>query len=411
MSNVIIPSQNFDFNQVSLLSPSCLSGDSYFTRIFYNDKPVIIQTPKSLTKQGISKSGKKFYTDLVFDNESEIFIDWIEKLEERCIDIIFNKSQEWFQNALEKDDIESAFMPCLKSFNSGKKCSLRANIQSITGDNSITIYNETKDTLLAENVNNKTKVITIIEFQGVKFNSRNFQLILDLKQIMVIDEYQLFNKFMFKINNDQHDISSNTSADTLDKISLDMNNLDNPSSCSSDGLSTHPLSESSNDITTDREDSNSIELNKIEVDKTLGNNELTTEINIHDDDSHINKSVDEINSTDEIIINDSKRVFDNEDVSETKEPANELVELGEMEFKEVDIDEMFNTSEKDLECISLKQPDDVYLDIYKEARKAAKLAKKNAIAAYLEAKKIKNTYMLDIIDSDSDIEENYDFEK
>ena len=61
--------------------------------------------------------------------------------------------------------------------------------------------------------------------------------------------------------------------------------------------------------------------------------------------------------------------------------------------------------ENDLETIQLKKPNQVYFELYKEARNKAKKAKKNAILAYLEAKNIKKTYMLENInDSDSDFD-------
>jgi len=60
------------------------------------------------------------------------------------------------------------------------------------------------------------------------------------------------------------------------------------------------------------------------------------------------------------------------------------------------------------EPISLKQPNEVYFEIYREARKKAKIAKNLAIKAYLEAKRIKNTYLLD--DFDSDISSSSEFE-
>ena len=45
--------------------------------------------------------------------------------------------------------------------------------------------------------------------------------------------------------------------------------------------------------------------------------------------------------------------------------------------------------------------------MYREAKKKAKMAKDLALSSYLEAKRIKNTYMLeDISDSDSDLEES-----
>ena len=60
------------------------------------------------------------------------------------------------------------------------------------------------------------------------------------------------------------------------------------------------------------------------------------------------------------------------------------------------------------ESVKLKQPNDVYLDIYREARKKAKQAKLDAIKAYLTAKKIKQTYLLEEIDfSDESDEEDF----
>ena len=61
------------------------------------------------------------------------------------------------------------------------------------------------------------------------------------------------------------------------------------------------------------------------------------------------------------------------------------------------------------EIITLKKPNQVYFELYKEARNKAKEAKKNAIIAYLEAKNIKKTYMLDILDeNESDIDAEID---
>ena len=90
---------------------------------------------------------------------------------------------------------------------------------------------------------------------------------------------------------------------------------------------------------------------------------------------------------------------------------NIVLEIEELEFpekedpntlKEVDLTSSLVNS---LESITLKKPNQVYYEIYKKAREKAKECKKAAIAAYLEAKNIKNTYMLeDNDDSDSEVE-------
>ena len=69
----------------------------------------------------------------------------------------------------------------------------------------------------------------------------------------------------------------------------------------------------------------------------------------------------------------------------------------------------FDISLENLEKIQLKKPNQVYFELYKEARSKAKQAKKNAILAYLEAKNIKKTYMIENLnDSDSDFDDEID---
>ena len=77
------------------------------------------------------------------------------------------------------------------------------------------------------------------------------------------------------------------------------------------------------------------------------------------------------------------------------------------ELKEMNLQDDLETF--DNEPITLKNPNEVYYELYKEAREKAKMAKKNAIVAYLEAKNIKKTYMLDSLDeSESDIDAEID---
>ena len=56
--------------------------------------------------------------------------------------------------------------------------------------------------------------------------------------------------------------------------------------------------------------------------------------------------------------------------------------------------------------IRLKSRNDVYYKLYKETRRRAKEAKQEALANYLEAKRIKTTYLLESAsDSESDLDE------
>ena len=57
------------------------------------------------------------------------------------------------------------------------------------------------------------------------------------------------------------------------------------------------------------------------------------------------------------------------------------------------------------ESVRLKPPIVVYREIYKKARDKAKLARRLAIQAFLEAKQIKNTFLAgEVEDSDDDLD-------
>jgi hypothetical protein len=91
----------------------------------------------------------------------------------------------------------------------------------------------------------------------------------------------------------------------------------------------------------------------------------------------------------------------------------EVIDVSPDGIEEIDFDleELKND-----ETIQIKTRNDVYYEMYREARRKAKKARDLALSAYLEAKRIKNTYMLnDIEDSDdSDLEteeENEDDEE
>jgi hypothetical protein len=87
--------------------------------------------------------------------------------------------------------------------------------------------------------------------------------------------------------------------------------------------------------------------------------------------------------------------------NDTEESSTELREI------ELSLDEIPET-----EQIQIKTRNDVYYKMYQDAKKKAKLAKDLALSAYLEAKHIKNTYMLeDLDDSDSDLDEDSFYEK
>ena len=370
MDNIIEPNETFDFSKLSLAHPNGIQGGAYFTKILYNAKPLYIQTIKSQTRQGFVKTGKKYYCDLMFDKNAETLINWFENLEERCQKLIYEKRDNWFQNTLEEGDIESAFNSAIRIYKSGKYYLVRANVKNSHNNiPAIKIYDEKETPLTIEDIKSETYIYSILEIQGIKFTSRNFQIEIEIKQVMVLDNEPIFDNCLIKtnkVNKDTQDLINNNSEPCKEMI--DIKDIKDPS----------PLEE-------------------IKIDDL--NNDL---------DLDLDKSIDNIDTDfDQIISNNDTEEINNTSVDLNFEDLTEIIEENSDDLKEIDNNDL--NLENNLEILQLKKPNQVYFEIYKEARNKAKLAKKNALLAYLEAKNIKKTYMLDNLnDYDSDIDAEID---
>jgi hypothetical protein len=111
----------------------------------------------------------------------------------------------------------------------------------------------------------------------------------------------------------------------------------------------------------------------------------------------------------ENLANTTGNLKTNPPVEEFDEPIS--IEVEELDAKQPEEDkdvlkeiDLATTLDNNLESITLKKPNQVYYEIYQKAREKAKEAKKIAVAAYLELKQIKKTYMLDDIDESDDSE-------
>jgi hypothetical protein len=375
MENIIEPNELFDFSMISLAHPTGIQGGAYFTKIEHNKKPLYIQTSKSLTRQGFVKTGKKYYCDLMFDKNSETLIDWFLNLEEKCKKLIYEKKDAWFQGNLEENDIENAFNPLIRVYKSGKFNLLRTNIKSSKDETpAVKIYNENEITLGMNDITTETEMISILEIQGIKFTSRNFQIEIELKQVMVLNNEPIFESCLIKTNKKTNgpkpleefgELKANDIVQMIDDL--------------------EPVSESKDEnVTVSMEEVNPVE-SKME--------EINDIVNSLEEFDPIQLLQPEEKKEEDIALD-----IEFEDLSDDIEENNDLLK----EITDLNLD-------KNEESLTLKKPNQVYFELYKEARNKAKQAKKSAILAYLEAKNIKKTYMIENInDSDSDFDAEID---
>ena len=394
MENIIEPNDTFDFSKLSLAHPVGVQGGAYFTKIEFNKKPLYIQTNKIQTKQGFVKSGKKYYCDLMFDKNSEQLIHWFENLEEKCQKLIFEKKDAWFENSLEESDIESAFNSTIRIYKSGKFYLVRTNIKNNHNNlPSIKIYNEQELPLTMEEINSETNLIAILEIQGIKFTSRNFQIEIELKQVMVLNNEPLFENCLIKPNKQiVKEPIAPVIENNIEHLEKDKNKLDTLTENTFPPIDLDVQSEQNlEDITAGLEE---FTLDTSNIDTLSKNNNSEIEI------------ITNITSEPTNIIEEKEDKEEQHISLEFENLNDDIEENNDDDLKEIND---FDISLENLEKIQLKKPNQVYFELYKEARSKAKQAKKNAILAYLEAKNIKKTYMIENLnDSDSDFDDEID---
>jgi len=416
MDNIIEPNDSFDFSKLSLANPVGIQGGAYFTKLEHNRKSLYIQTTKGQTKQGFVKTGKKYYCDLMFDNSSETLIYWFEKLEEKCRKLIYDKKDTWFQSNLEENDIETAFNSTVRIYKSGKYYLIRTNVKNNQNNTpNIKIYNEDETIVNIDDINSETNIVTILEIQGIKFTSRNFQIEIDLKQIMVLNNEPIFNNCLIKTNKiikttpqTDYSLENKISIDLIQNTDKNQDDLEELISKNDLLVDSNIIEQTDKEIIEQRDEDIIQETNEDIIQET--NEDIIQETNediIKQTNEEIIKQTNEeiIKQTNEEIIKQTENQLENINI--------ELEDIEDIEDLDTNIEsEKVNKSDlplDNLETITLKKPNQVYFDLYKEARKKAKIAKKQAILAYLEVKNIKKSYLIDNLDdSDSEFDAEID---
>lgn len=337
MDQIYETNDKFNFDDLHVSKPLSSSTGVFISKYSINEKSLYIQPPKCSIKQIVTKTGKRMYCDLVFHQENEHFIRWMENLENSSQKMIYNNREKWFQSELEMDDIENSFTSPMKIYKSGRSYIVRTNIPNRLGKPVIKVYDEDERDIPYDEIKEGSQVMVILEVQGIRCSARSFQLDIELKQMMVIKPIDLFNTCILK-----------------KKIV--------------------PLS--------NEEPIQPFILNK---DENITNEEVLGE------SSNVNEPSPIDNVTNNQPQDDTNIIIDT--------PISDMNELCEVDFN---LDEM-----PESDTFSIKQRNDVYYKMYREAREKAKIARDLALSAYLEAKRIKNTYMLDdIIDSSDESDED-----
>jgi len=361
----------FNYNNITLGNPQSIQGGSYFTKIISKDSSQLyVQLPKCATKQGIISTKKNKYCDLMYErNDSNLLIEWIEKIEEKLLKIISDKKDIWFHNELTNSDIETMINPISRSFKSGKYILIRTNLDcnKHTGKSKCIGYDEKEIHINIETLEASTHIIPLILFEGIRFTSRSFEIDVKLIQFMTIDNTVIEHKCLIKKNNKKEPVEDTSQKQMNGELIAEINTFvpDSITDLLSDTDSPHPSSpvptpETSPDTAPETSPDTAPETSPDTAPETSLESEM-------------------------------------EDIEEKSPKTNSALEKNKIEEITLDIDE-------NLDEIKIREPNEIYYEIYKTAKKNAKELKTKALKAHLEAAQIKVKYMLDDSDDSNDDE-------
>ena len=373
--------KEFPFANLKGGKPTLVSSNNYFIKYTIQDHPIYIQLPKCKSKQGIINVGKKYFIDFLLTSDNEDFITWIEALETFSIDYLYTNRSEWFEEEMEKEEIETYFVSPIRVFKSGKFYILRVPIASAMGKPVMKIYNEDEVEVPYDSINEDTLLLSVLEFKGIKCSPRSFQLEIEAKQMMSMKPDEIFNQCIFRSSKptESSSIENSVSATTPQSLGEEMiQQIEKPQDVFVEDNYSDPDTDNSHEQQPILEENGDVPL--------LLTNEQTPEPELME----LNITTDDLEKNDQLQ-NDLE-----EDTS--LEKTSNSYGLEEVED--------FASSIETQQPLQLKEKGELYYEMYGDAKRRAKMLKDMALSAYLEAKEIKQKYNLDDSDEDSSDEES-----
>ena len=423
--NILNPNKSFDYSRITLGNPTPVQGGSYFTKLKNNDDLLYAQMPKCLTKKGIIRTEKNCYCDLLYErNNEEKLIECIEKIESCCQDLIDKKKHLWFHTELSRDDITTMMSPICRIFRSGKNILIRVNIDKNkqSGQLKCIAYNEEESLVDIDNLTPEQKIIPLICIDGIKFTARSFEICISLRQLMILDkekDLETINRCMISLDKNRNNTSIESNEILQNSISLgetsnttrDLNRSnDLNESSQANHLEKKTIScENDNENNSQSLGITSVEhSNNSSLSETVETSLPHSNIPEYRNDDNENREGDvqeSVNNSEEKLLTEAEGSIDfsgeNNPAVENVSNASSITDTTSNELTEVDLD--INASD---ESIQLKSQNEVYYEIYKDAKEKAKQMREAALKAYLEAEKIKMKFSLENVDDESDFDDS-----
>ena len=356
----------FSFNRLSLENPEPVSNGFYFIKLSSAKNPLYIQMPKCNMKNGIVSNKKEKYCDLLYlHKDNTRLIDWIEKLETKCKDMIDNKKKVWFKSDLTRDDLDTMLTPSYRMYKSGANILLRAyiDIDKQTGKDKCLVYDESQNMLDVSRVDNDREIIPLLHVEGIRFSSKTFEIDIKMIQIMIMNKPMDESVCMIKKN-----VAMEESLQVVDVKKTEV---------------IQPLEEIK------------VQAKQVQAKQVQAKHEQVQAKQVQAKHEQVQAKHEQVQANQK----QPQQKMKTEWIQQTEEVKEDVI-------LEVSLDDLNNISDDVLE---LKKPNQVYYKIYKAAREKALKMRQSAIDAFLEAKQIKTKYMLQHLDDSDDSEIDNDY--
>lgn len=387
------PNQDFDFSLLTLESPKSIQGGTHFTKInMEQDKPLYIQMPKCVTKQGIVKTNRGMYTDLLYNkNNSETLIDWLLALESHCQKKINEKKLLWFVNEITEDDIENMMTPVYRLYRSGKNLLIRAFVDvDRSSEQPKCMFYDEKEIKLESSQVADNNIIPLLLVEGIKFTSKSFDIEIKLIQAMILNkEPELMQTCLIKKDSVVHNTITSEEAPQTEEPAAPPQTEEAAAPPQPEEPAAPPQPEEPAAPPQPEEPAA-----PPQPEEAAASPQPEEAAALPQPEEPLQES-EKVTPTDETPMVNSILDYVPEEQDYLEKINNDLEEV--------------NIEPDENGTVSIKQPNEIYTEIYRAARAKGKLMRKAAIEAFLEAKKIKTQHLLDDLDS-SDDDEDYSSE-
>ena len=360
-----------DFAGLSLGEPVAVQGGSFYAKIYVaSSDSMLVQLPRCCLKQGVVATKRGKYCDLLYDRDAvSQLAAWIEAFETAIQDRIDAKKHVWFQGELTRGDIETMMAPLSRSYKSGRCMLVRAHldVDRRTGDDRCVVYDEEERLVGTGAVQPDNEIVPLVHLGGVRFTSRSFEVDVKLIQAMVLAE------------------RPNPHETCLIKVAgVDVSPEERLRAAG------HELTALGDESVMER-GAEIVEHEPVPEKRASPDTPSDIVLEITDVRAPADTSSDPTMSEIEGVETPLDTVGPVEIESVKGEPSGRQPCR---EICEVDVDPA-----PEGDAMVLRDPEDVYMEIYRTAREKAKRMRKAAADAYLEARRIRSQYLLDDIDS------------